>query len=504
MQYSYSQRLSLTAFLNSLLNEWHGYHKTETEIAIASEAGELVLPLLRDSLVKRFSFDFPARLRHQGISVALSYEQVVEFICGHPTIVGEFSQAQVKAFKEQVLASEQHMAGVSEHRQGNWEIDSFIKAEQGLVGGHNLHPAGKTCQGWDDTQASLYSADYANEFALHWYFIKPELLAGESASSDISVDESLDESLVENWVESSDESLDDSLADLLCQSYHDAGIEHAIPAGFLPYPVHPFQAAVLAENTSIQQYISDGLVVDAKAQGQPWRATSSTRALWQQESRWMLKFSLAVKLTNSIRHLSLTELSRGVLFQQVHDELAGAEFAQRFPDFTILQEPAWCGIKALAGEFITDSLFCWRENPFQSGNEACLTLATMTQDKPNGSNHIAELVKIDADEHERSLASSSAIWFEHFLDKVIKPVLVARSDYGLVMLAHQQNLLVNLQDNMPDGAVFRDCQGTGYTDTALERFTMFADNPPAYFADNANVIFSVASEYVDANELASA
>lgn len=473
MQYSYSQRLSLTAFLNALLNEWHGYHKTENEIAIASEAGELVLPLLRDSLVKRFSFDFPARLRHQGISVALSYEQVVEFICEHPTIVGQYNETQITAFKQQVLASEQHMAGVSEHRQGEWRIDSFIKAEQGLVGGHNLHPAGKTRQGWDDEQASVYSPDYANEFALHWYFIKPELIAGEFAG--------------EYAGDSATETDEGGLAALLIQSYQDANIGIDIPSGFLPYPVHPHQAAVLDQNTSVQQYLADGLLVALNAQGKPWRATSSTRALWQAGSEWMLKFSLAVKLTNSIRHLSPTELSRGVLFQQVHNELAGAEFAQRFPDFTILQEPAWCGIKDLAGEYITDSLFCWRENPFKTGDEACLTLATMTQEQPDGSNHIAELVKRHADEQSISLADSSAVWFEHFLEQVIKPVVVARSDYGLVMLAHQQNLLVSLDKNLPSGGVFRDCQGTGYTETALTRFTLFSENQPAYFADNANL-----------------
>ena len=481
MLYSYTERLALTGFLNALLNEWKGYEKDNNEITISSENKILVLPLLYDSLVQRFNFEWPARIRYEGQDKVIGFQDVVSFICNHSSISENYNADKIAQFKEQVFASESHMADVVKYRKAPISIDGFIAAEQSLVGGHNLHPASKTHKGWDQQQAKQFSPDYADEFSLHWYFIKSELIAGESAVS-------------------KNEDQITPLNELLLQSYQDAGVTKKIPNGFIPYPVHPFQAEVLAKHNDIQKYINDGSIVEIGCQGRSWRATSSTRALWQQDSRWMLKFSLAVKLTNSIRHLSTTELSRGVLFKQVSNELAGAEFNQRFPNFNVLQEPAWCGLKGIDGEFILDSLFCWRENLYLTGKEPTVTLATMTQEDEEGSNSIAQLVNELAKARNISRPVASSIWFEHFLENVIKPVAVARGDYGVVMLAHQQNLLVTLEDALPVGGAFRDCQGTGYTDTALIRFPLLNENKPALFLES-EVVNPYFSYYLILNSL---
>jgi len=112
----------------------------------------LVLPLKQDSLVQRFSFDFPAKIRQQDNEEQIDYQDVIEFICWHPSIT-----------------------------QG------FIAAEQSLLGGHNLHPASKTHEGWDQQQAQIYSPDYAGEFVLHWFLVKAELLSGESAFANVAI-----------------------------------------------------------------------------------------------------------------------------------------------------------------------------------------------------------------------------------------------------------------------------------------------------------------------------
>jgi len=41
----------------------------------------LVLPLKQDSLVQRFSFDFPAKIRQQDNEEQIDYQDVIEFIC---------------------------------------------------------------------------------------------------------------------------------------------------------------------------------------------------------------------------------------------------------------------------------------------------------------------------------------------------------------------------------------------------------------------------------------
>lgn len=473
MVYNYAQRLSLTGFLNALLNEWQDYQKSAQEIVIRAVDGDLVLPLLHDSLVQRFSFAWPAKIRYQGVEKVIRYQDVIDFICQHPRIAGRYSLDQVNNFKAQVFSSQAHMQDALSLRSTAITIDGFITAEQSLIGGHNLHPASKAHQGWSLQQARIFSPDYEAEFSLHWYFVKNELLIGESAYAKYS-------------------DIGTSLAKLLMRSYKDAGIKHLVPDGFVPYPVHPYQALLLRNNHSLQHYFCEGLIIDLNKQGRAWRATSSTRTLWQQNSHWMLKFSLAVKLTNSIRRLSATELSRGVLFQQLSNEVAGIEFNQRFPSFKLLQEPAWCGLQDLNGEVILDSLFCWRENPYLTGKEPTVMLASMTQEDSNGSNAILKLVSKLAKSRNISLTIATALWFEHFLENVIKPIAVARADYGIVMQAHQQNLLVTLADFLPVGGAFRDCQGTDYCDAALNRFQLLTRKKNAFLvkSDEVNPSFS--------------
>ena len=480
MQYSYAERLSLDSFLNALLNEWQGYVLTQCEICIDMAEGQIVLPLLQHSPVQRFQFNYPVKFRHLQGESDIAYADVIELICQHHEITGDFSQTQLTGFKQQVFASQVHMENVLAERITPVGIDGFIQAEQSLIGGHNLHPAGKSHQGWNAAESKLYSPDYANSFTLQWYFVAPALLAGNSHGESISA--------------------------LLLQTYQDTfnttTLPDTIPDGYLAFPVHPHQAKVLRENTSIQQYFADGLMIEFtdNEQGRAWHPTSSTRALWQKDSRWMLKFSLAVKLTNSVRHLSVKELERGVLFKQVSEELASAELWQRFPTFSVLQEPAWCGLNDLAGEAIIDSLFCWRENCFLTGKEPSMVLATLTQTKADGGNFIQDLIMQFAAHQSLSYRDASLVWFEQFLDQVIKPICVARSDYGLVLLAHQQNILVDFDNGFPCGAKFRDCQGTGFTETAVIRFPLLQENAPEYFMKNDEVN-SYFSYYLIVNSL---
>ena len=46
------------------------------------------------------------------------------------------------------------------------------------------------------------------------------------------------------------------------------------------------------------------------------------------------------------------------------------------------------------------------------------------------------------------------------------PLFSAEADYGLVLLAHQQNILVEMQQDFPVGLIYRDCQGSAWTEGA--------------------------------------
>lgn len=44
---------------------------------------------------------------------------------------------------------------------------------------------------------------------------------------------------------------------------------------------------------------------------------------------------------------------------------------------------------------------------------------------------------------------------------MLKPLFTAEADYGLV-LAHQQNILVQMLGDLPVGFIYRDCQGSAF------------------------------------------
>lgn len=53
-------------------------------------------------------------------------------------------------------------------------------------------------------------------------------------------------------------------------------------------------------------------------------------------------------------------------------------------------------------------------------------------------------------------------WVEAYCEQVLKPLFTAEADYGLVLLAHQQNILVEMQQDLPIGLIYRDCQGSAF------------------------------------------
>ncbi|KJG88809.1 hypothetical protein RN24_08185, partial [Yersinia pestis subsp. microtus bv. Ulegeica] len=54
-----------------------------------------------------------------------------------------------------------------------------------------------------------------------------------------------------------------------------------------------------------------------------------------------------------------------------------------------------------------------------------------------------------------------------YCQHVLLPLFSTEADYGLVLLAHQQNILVEMQQDLPVGMLYRDCQGSGFTQSAL-------------------------------------
>ncbi|WP_215534238.1 IucA/IucC family protein, partial [Escherichia coli] len=67
------------------------------------------------------------------------------------------------------------------------------------------------------------------------------------------------------------------------------------------FPLHPWKGEYLLQQVWCQALVAKGLIKDLGEAGTSWLPTTSSRSLYCATSRDMIKFSLSVRLTNSIR-----------------------------------------------------------------------------------------------------------------------------------------------------------------------------------------------------------
>lgn len=126
--------------------------------------------------------------------------------------------------------------------------------------------------------------------------------------------------------------------------------------------------------------------------------------------------------------------------------------------------------------------------PLKSQPQSNTHLLATANQNINDESQIGQWVKSYAQENQLSLEVAARQWLNQFMNKVIHPLCIARSDYGIILLAHQQNILLDIEDNLPVGMKYRDCQGIALTDIALQRFsTLFDDQDPEYYVQQDNV-----------------
>ena len=446
---------AIQCFFNGLIKETKIWRRDETRrefsFPLANIGETLILPYQHFSLCGPHQFCYPLSLRLSGSEKEISFDFALSLLLAEESIVGDISDDIRELFIERVsqsISNTQFALGKREqdiHDAFNRPL-SFIDAEQALLLGHNMHPAPKYRSDFNETDF-CYAPESGESFGLHWFAVKPRCLVGEmpnQTSSDV--------------VEAILGDLDIELLDR--------------PVGYEILPAHPWQAKVFLERSDIRQMIIDGDIVCLGQTGDGWRATSSLRAIYHPDCRYMLKFSLSVKLTNSIRHLSVKEVQRGMLLDKILDSDKGEEFQRRYPNAKIIREPGFMALSTADEEAIEASLLAFRDNPFfEMPERQAMVLATLAQAHPYGGDSLAsELVRRYGQRHQLSQAKAAEIWFQAYLEQVLEPLLVARCDYGLIFLAHQQNIVVDITADLPVGLFYRDCQGTGFTCAAKDCF----------------------------------
>ncbi|MDR0219637.1 MAG: IucA/IucC family siderophore biosynthesis protein [Enterobacteriaceae bacterium] len=321
---------------------------------------------------------------------------------------------------------------------------NFVQAEQGLLAGHAFHPAPKSHEPFDSLQARRYLPDFAASFPLRWFAVEQTYVYGENLS--LTLKQRLERFTAE------------SAPHLLKHFSDDIWV----------IPMHPWQADYLLEQDWVQALIQDGHLQDLGEAGVQWKPTSSSRSLYNETNQDMIKFSLSIRLTNSIRTLSVKEVKRGIRLAKLAQTPRWQELQTRYPSMRVMQEDGWAGLRDAEGVIHDESLMVFRVNLlFDCPQTQTNVLVTLTQAAPDGGDSLlAASVRRLSTRLNLSLTQAAYRWLDAYCHHVLLPLFSAEADYGLVLLAHQQNILLEMDQDLPVGLLYRDCQGSGFTESA--------------------------------------
>lgn len=447
-------------FLNSLARECSAIQIVERQneafYHIPLSGGDKIqIPLRYVSSVGLHEYNFPAVLYAEKVTT-LGFEQILRIVLEQPALVGLISNEQRNIFLERVQESYRNTyTGVSRSPYAErlfTEALNFQQAEQGLLIGHSFHPAPKSREQFTDDDAKTYSPELGGKFPLCWLAVHQSITLSDS---------------------SGEKCAEERLAELVSQDKTlSVVVDGKTNDDEMLLPVHPWQWKVLQELDDIKEYLAVGLIRVLGSLGADWFPTSSTRSLYAPSLPYMLKFSLSVKLTNSIRNLSLKEVVRGTRLNQLfHDTDISAVLGDK-QGFQVMQEPSYLGLVDKQGEVIDESLVAFRDNPLSSKpEEEVVVLATLTQQNPYGGDSLlAKRIKQYAHHHDLSISSVALQWFSAYCQHAVVPLFNLQANFGVVFLAHQQNIVMQMKEGLPIGMYYRDCQGTGYTDLAFDCF----------------------------------
>ncbi|WP_049896997.1 IucA/IucC family protein [Natrialba chahannaoensis] len=458
------------AFLNCYLRDAADY-EVRTDTVAGVEPGpdglvrttlpeqdvELLAPLIHCSPTEGHRFDTPVRYRLPDGSTHSADTATLASLVIKDLTLSRGGEAVPDDLLECVLRSKANIEQFVDARRGDTnrlyaDRLSFRDAEQALVFGHQRHPTPKSRRGIASHNRSTYAPELRGSFALHYFRARPDLVSQDSARSESAAtwvkrhlreDDAVDESVVATHVESEDVLL----------------------------PVHPWQADYLLGQDHVRAHLGDGLSYLGPI-GREFAPTTSVRTLYSEDAPFMVKSSLNVKITNSVRTNKRPELERGVAVAELLDTAFGDELATTFPDFDIVRDPAYLALDV--GEEEESGLeSVLRANPFR-GETAATPLVSLCQDAIRGKSRLGRIVTAIADREGRSTDEVSETWFRQYLAVSIRPVLWLYLVGGVGVEAHQQNSILTLDDEgYPDEFYYRDNQGFYFPESQYDQVSEY-------------------------------
>ena len=339
----------------------------------------------------------------------------------------------------------------------------FIASEQALILGHSMHPAPKSRTGFVHEDWQKYSPEACGQTQLHYWLVAPEYIA-EGTALEQAFSIQLKQEIKWHLSESELETL-------------------AAYAHYKLLPLHPWQARYLQSKVWFKSLKAKLKIIDLGEKAWIFSPTTSVRTLASFNAPWMLKPSLSVMITNSIRVNLAKECHRGEMTHRLwHSEL-GQSILKQCPTLKAVNDPAWIALQ-LDGEIIDETICIVRDQPF-TPEQQVTCIASLCQDHPveerNRFNALFDQIAFQQKLEDKAKIAHD--WFKTFLNISLSPLMYVYHRYGMAFESHQQNVLVELKDGWPQWLWLRDNQGFYYieelADEILQQFPELNDKAHA-------------------------
>ncbi len=433
--------LGLKNFLNCYLLGKNNYSVIKHE---ANDYLEINLPKLGVtlwvkldyySLTSRHQLSFPVYQLSGNTHKLIDFWQVIDFVLEELRLSQNLPTANLIKFREQIENSlhnqEITLTNITEANGLTAPDVDFALSEASLLSGHQLHPSPKSCFGFSKDEYLTYYPEFTNPFQLHYFLVSQDCVHHDSRTNV-------------------------NLSGLIDNN----PITQEIPEDKYLLPLHPWQANYLLSSDSVQKMLADGQLINLGAFGKKFQATSSIRTVYCRDSEYMLKLSLNVMITNSVRMNQARELDRAIAVTEFWQTDIANEFNQQYPFFMPIKDPAYLCLK-YDGQLIEESAVLIRDNPFYANQFNVSCIAALCQDNPfEPGNRFNAIIPKLARKLNVEDSAAAQIWFKRFIEIAIEPLLWLYSHKEIALEAHQQNLLVKLSDDgLPITTYYRDSQG---------------------------------------------
>ncbi|WP_347550074.1 IucA/IucC family protein [Pseudalkalibacillus hwajinpoensis] len=462
-----AEEATIQAFMNCYLRETRNYEviakpddlKLSTfqkliSCQLPEQSIELIVPVAYWSITDRHLFHFPLYYRAMNGSLnTLDYVTLTSLIVKELLIDQNRPDAEDELMMRVILSCQSMKTyiaarGGDKDRLTDAEFD-YIEAEQSLLFGHLLHPTPKSKQGLTEEEDRNFSPELKGEYQLHYFSVHPSLIVEDSslsykANELIKKELKGDPKIDQKWLDQFDDRI------LL--------------------PVHPLQAGTLIKKEKLKELMLKGKVDYLGPIGREYTATSSFRTVYSKGSEYMLKFSVPVKITNSLRINQQKELDRGVEVSRLLQTEVGKELRDRFSGFEIIEDPAYLNLRVPG--FDTGFEVMIRQNPFYKESKNVSLIAALCQDNAYGEKaRIHSIITSIARREGRAIEEVSLEWFDRYLSLSLDPMLWLHQRYGIALEAHQQNAVIKMKDGYPSKFYYRDNQGYYFSESKAAELT---------------------------------